>query len=149
MTYENESNSFFDPVTDMAFYLCPECGRTVPESEIARGDLFCGKRCEVMFKKGRPKTYGPDVANYRRLVLGVGIGHGPTGILPTDAEGSPKRIVEWPQTPGHLMAAFDRVFELGIFFGNKAKNEGRIPVEGERMARLRKRAKTTLSSTSA
>ena len=141
MNHKSESTTFFDAATDTAFYLCPQCGGNVAEGEIARGILFCTKRCEVAFKKDNPKTYGPDVANYRRWVLGVGIGRGPKGILPTDAEGNPKQIIEWPHAPGHLRAAFDRAFELGVFFGERAEKEGRLPVEGERLARLRRLAK--------
>ena len=103
--------------------------------------LFCAKRCEVAFKKAKPETHGPDLATYRRLVFGTGIGRGPKGIMSTNAEGQVKPIAEWPEEPGHFQDAFNRVLDLNRCLGEKAKNKRRPPIVLERLARLRRLAR--------
>ena len=140
------TTTIFDESTDTAFYLCPQCGKDVPEAQVAHDMLYCSHRCEVTFKKDRPKTHGADFANYRRFVLGVGVGLGDKGVRPKDAEGQNKSIVDWPDSPGPLLDAFNRTHDLGVFLGERAKKEGREPFVsgGERMVRLNRLAKQPL-----
>jgi len=135
----SEKKHFYDDTTDTAFYLCPQCGKDIPENQVAKDVLFCSKRCQIAFRKERPNTWGPEFANYRRWVLGVGLGRGPKGIMPTDDEGRMKPIISWHAT-GLLLDAIHRVHDLGVFFGERAEKEGRKPFVsgGERMARLRR-----------
>jgi len=140
------TTTIFDESTDTAFYLCPQCGKNIPEARIAHDLLFCSKYCLVAFKKDKPQTWGPEFANYRLWVLGDGIGRGPEGIRPKDAEGQNKQVMEWPDSPGPLLDAFHRVHDLGVFLGDRAKKEGREPFVsgGERMVRLNRLAKQPL-----